>query len=169
MKGWIKDIAIACIAAVLIMQFVKPTIVSGSSMQPTLDSNNYIFLSKQAYTFGEPKRGDIVVFHTDFVTAEGKEELFIKRIIGLPGDVVTISQGQVYVNELPLEEPYIAGVETAGDINELKVPEECLFVMGDNRGASKDSRFEDVGCIPIKEVVGKAFFRLYPFSEIGLI
>lgn len=169
MKGWIKDILIACIIAFVIMQFIKPTIVKESSMQPTLYANNYIFLSKQAYTFGEPERGDIIVFHTNLTTPDGQEKLLIKRVIGLPGDVVTIAEGKVYINEEELTEPYIMEQGTAGYVDHLKIPDDSLFVMGDNRRVSIDSRTDTVGCVKIDQVVGKAFFRLYPFNEIGLL
>jgi len=169
MKGWIKDIIIAGLIAVLIMTFIKPTIVKESSMQPTLYANNYIFLSKQSYRFGEPKAGDIIVFHTDLTTQDGHEKLLIKRIIALPGDIITIAEGKVYVNNIAIVEPYTSDDETAGYIDRLVVPEGELFVMGDNRGVSIDSRDSRVGCVPIKMVVGKAFFRLYPFSGIGLL
>ena len=169
MKGWIKDILIACAIALLIMTFIKPTIVKESSMQPTLYANNYIFLSKQHYRFLEPKIGDIVVFHTDLTTNEGQEKLLIKRVIALPGDVVTIAEGDVYVNGVLLEEPYIYEDETVGYIDNLEVPEGELFVMGDNRRVSIDSRSDSVGCVPADQIVGKAFFRLYPFNSIGLL
>jgi len=168
-KGWIKDIIIAGIIALLIMGFVKPTIVKESSMQPTLYANNYIFLSKQTYRFSEPQRGDIVVFHTDLTASDGSEKLLIKRIIGLPGDVVTIAEGDVFINDMLLYEPYVNGDITAGYINQFKIPEGDVFVMGDNRGVSIDSRDSRVGCVPIDTIVGKAVFRLYPFDMIGLL
>ena len=84
MKAWIRDIAIALLLAVVILQFIKPTIVKESSMEPTLHNNDYILLSKQSYTlFGEPQRGDIIVFHTALKTDTGREKLLIKRVIGL--------------------------------------------------------------------------------------
>ena len=169
MKGWIKDIIIAGLIALLIMTFIKPTIVKESSMQPTLYANNYIFLSKQAYFFSEPKRGDIVVFHTDLTTSDGHEKLLIKRIIGLPGETITITEGNVFVDDVLLDEPYIKENMTAGYIDHLEVAEGDVFVMGDNRGVSIDSRDSRVGCIPIDLIVGKAFFRLYPFDTIGLL
>jgi len=169
MKGWIKDIVIAALVALLIMTFIKPTIVKESSMQPTLYANNYIFLSKQAYLFSEPQRGDIVVFHSDLTTADGHEKLLIKRIIGLPGDKITISEGEVYINDTMLEEPYINGNETKGFIDGLTILDNEVFVMGDNRGVSTDSRDTRVGTVPISIIVGKAFFRLYPFDSIGLL
>lgn len=169
MKEWIKDIVIAVIVALVIIQFIKPTIVKEQSMQPTLYENNYIFLSKQAYLFKEPKAGDIIVFHTDLKTIDGKEKRLIKRIIGLPGDKITIAEGKVYVNDKLLEEPYIMEPYTAGSVDGQIVPEGCLFVMGDNRQHSADSRDPDVGYVQEDKIIGKAVFRLYPFNEIGLI
>jgi len=169
MKEWLKDIAIALVVGLLILQLVKPTIVKEHSMLPTLNENNYIFLSKQSYRFHEPERGDIVVFHTDLVQANGDEKLLIKRIIGLPGDKISISEGMVYLNGAALEEDYTLDGYTASDMEEITVPEDSLFVMGDNRQNSTDSRDPNVGCVDEELILGKAVFRLYPFNEIGLL
>ena len=169
MKGWIKDILIAVAIALLIMTFIKPTIVKESSMQPTLYANNYIFLSKQAYLLSEPKRGDIVVFHTDLTTSDGHEKLLIKRIIALPGDTITIEEGDVFIDDEQIKEPYINGDYTRDFVDHLEIPDGYVFVMGDNRDVSIDSRDSRVGCVPIDMIVGKAVFRLYPFSSIGLL
>ena len=169
MKDWIKDIIIALLIAFVIMQFVKPTIVKETSMQPTLYEDNYIFLSKQSYRFGEPEKGDIIVFHTKLRTQTGKEKLLIKRIIGVPGDVVRIEEGQVYINDEVIDEPYLLEPYTSGFVENLEVPEGSLFVMGDNREHSADSRDPDIGLIKAKDIVGKAVFRVYPFNRIGLI
>lgn len=169
MKEWIKDIVIAIIIAVIIMQFIKPTIVKETSMQPTLYENNYIFLSKQSYRFNEPKAGDIIVFHTELKTDSGKEKLLIKRVIGIPGDMITIKEGKVYINEKPIDEPYTLEPYTSGTIENLEIPEGSLFVMGDNRQNSADSRDPSVGLVKTDKIVGKAVFRLFPFNKIGLI
>ncbi len=102
-------------------------------MEPTLYENNYIFLSKQSYKIGEPDRGDIIVFHTNLTTWEGEEKLLIKRVIGLPGDKITIVDGQVFINEELQEEDYIFEGYTSGNVEDFEVPEGELFVMGDNR------------------------------------
>jgi len=169
MKGWIKDIIIAGLIALLVMTFIKPTIVKESSMEPTLYANNYLFLSKQAYRFSEPKHGDIVVFHTDLTTSDGQEKLLIKRIIALPGDIITIAEGRVSLNGRVLDEPYISEPETGGFIENFEIPEGMVFAMGDHRSVSIDSRDDRVGCIPVNLIVGKAFLRLYPFDKIGLL
>lgn len=169
MKGLIKEILIAVVIAFIIMQFVKPTIVKEASMQTTLYENNYILLNKQAYNFGEPQRGDIIVFHTGLKLENGKEKMLIKRVIGLPGETIKIAEGKVYINDKELMEDYTKDGYTDGWIDSLTIPEGELFVMGDNRLVSVDSRVEEVGCVNIDQVLGKAFVRLYPFNEICLI
>ena len=169
MKAWIRDIAIALLLAVVILQFIKPTIVKESSMEPTLHNNDYILLSKQSYTlFGEPQRGDIIVFHTALKTDMGREKLLIKRVIGLPGDTIDLEDGLVYLNGEVLEENYISvgGTMPHDAGTHFEVPEGEVFCLGDNRGVSKDSRFSDVGFVAIDEIVGKALIRLYPFNKI---
>lgn len=168
MKEWIRDIIIAVVVALIIIQFIKPTIVREKSMQPTLYNNDYIFLSKQSYRFSEPKSGDIIVFHSDLKTEEGKEKLLIKRIIALPGETIKITEGKVYINGKMIEEDYIMEQFTRGEL-EMEVPEGYVFAMGDNRQNSNDSRDENVGPINIDQIVGKAVFRLYPFNAIGTL
>lgn len=169
MKGFIKELIVAALIAFLILQFIKPTIVKESSMEPTLYENNYIFLSKQSYQFGKPQRGDIIVFHTNLTTWQGEEKLLIKRVIGLGGDVISIVDGQVTINDELQKEDYIFEDFTSGYLEDFVVPEGQLFVMGDNREVSLDSRSSDIGCIQVEDVIGKAFFRLYPFDRIGLL
>lgn len=166
-KEWIKDILIAVVVGIIIVQFIRPTIVKEHSMEGTLHENDYIFLSLQAYRFGKPESGDIIVFHSDLKTAAGKEKLLVKRIIGLPGDTISISDGAVYRNGVALDEPYTLEGHTDGQMEEVTVPEDCLFVMGDNRQNSIDSRDPNVGCVSMDQVMGKAFFRLFPFNAIG--
>ena len=168
LKEFVKELVIAIVIALLIMQVGKPTIVKESSMEPTLYENNYLLLARQIYRFEKPQRGDIIVFHSDLVTAGGKEKLLIKRIIGLPGDVITIANGNVYLNGNKLTEPYIKDGTTDGEIIDFEVPQGELFVMGDNRLVSVDSRSAAVGTVKLDRVLGKAFVRLYPFNKIRL-
>lgn len=176
---WVKDIAIALVLAIIISLLVKPTIVKESSMEPNFNENDYIFLNKIAYKFGgEPRRGDVIVFRThsdELIDNKGRNKLLIKRIIGLPGDEIKIAEGKVYVNGELDDQSYTKDGETwvrdaAGNqVLEQTVPEGALFCMGDNREVSVDSRSEEVGCVDEDTVVGKAVFRLFPLSDMGII
>ncbi len=167
MKELIRDLIIVILVAVCIITLVKPIIVKKTSMEPTLYENDYLMISKQAYTiFGEPERGDIVVFPH----VEGNvTELYIKRVIGLPGDNVTIANGLVYINGEPITEEYTKDGVTYGDVTDYLVPEGKIYVLGDNREVSVDSRSEAVGCIDIDEITGKALLRVFPFGKFGFV
>ncbi len=168
MKAFLKDVLIAIAVAVLIIQFIKPTIIKESSMQPTLFENDYILLSKQAYSiFGDPEYGDIVVFHSDIEAMNGDKKDLIKRIIGLPGDVITVKDGVVFRNQVPLTEDYLMEDYTTGFVEEYRVPQGEMFVMGDNRRVSLDSRSEDIGAVSMDEILGKAIWKVYPFKDFG--
>ena len=168
MKEWIKDIGLSVVCAMLILTFLKPIIVKQHSMENTLHQNDYLFVSRQAYRlFGEPERGDIIVFSSEMTTETGKNKNLIKRIIGLPGDTVSIFDGVTYINGEALDEPYTKDGYTLGDMDAVTVPEGMLFVMGDNRQNSADSRSALVGMVDQKTVMGKEVFRLFPFSRIG--
>ncbi len=164
---WVKEIVIAVIIAAIILTFIKPIVVRQSSMEPTFYSGDYIFISKQAYRlFGEPERGDVIVFRTDMKDENNKDKNLIKRIIGLPGDTVEIIGGYVYLNGKLIDEPYLNEQGISGEMDEVTVPDGKLFVMGDNRGVSQDSRDVLVGCVDEQNILGKVFVRLYPFNRI---
>lgn len=170
MKSFLKDLIIAVFIAVVIIQFIKPTIIKESSMQPTLYENDYIFLSKQAYNlFGDPEYGDIIVFHSDIESDNGKKKDLIKRIIGLPGDVISVADGVVYRNDEAIKESYIMEDYTTGQVMEYEVPDGMMFVMGDNRRVSLDSRSEDIGAVAMDDIMGKAVWKVYPFKDFGKI
>ena len=165
---WGKEIIVALIIASVLLAFIKPIIIRQSSMEPTFYNGDYVFISKQAYNlFGDPERGDVVVFHTGMQTDDGEDKNLIKRIIGLPGDTVEIIEGYVYLNGQLLDEPYINEQGLSGEMEAITVPEGELFCMGDNRRVSLDSRDAAVGCVDQDEILGKVFIRLYPFSEIS--
>ena len=165
---WVKEIIVAVIIASVLLAFIKPIIIRQSSMEPTFYNGDYVFISKQAYNlFGDPERGDVVVFHTGMQTDDGEDKNLIKRIIGLPGDTVEIIEGYVYLNGQLLDEPYINEQGLSGEMEAITVPEGELFCMGDNRRVSLDSRDAAVGCVNQEEILGKVFIRLYPFSEIS--
>lgn len=165
---WIKTIVLSLIIALIITTFVKPTIVKNYSMSPTLEENDFLIINRFLYKRGVPKRGDIIVFKSNLKTDLGKEKLLIKRVIGLPGDEVVITEGEVFINGKKIEESYIAGDYTDGNVD-IIVPEDQIFVMGDNRGNSLDSRDDILGLVGYNTIMGKASIRLYPFSRIGLL
>lgn len=167
-KEWIKDILVAIVISIIVMQFIKPTIVREHSMEETLKENDYILLSRQAYgLFGEAARGDIVVFESSLKTQNGNNKLLVKRIIAIPGDTIAITGGWVIINGEPIDEKYTKDGYTTTEMEEVSIPAGYVFAMGDNRQNSMDSRDDRVGLVPLDTVVGKAFFRLYPFSKIG--
>lgn len=171
MKEFIKDLAIALVIVLAITLAIKPTIVKESSMEPTLYENNYLFVNKLAYINKDhPDYGDIIVFKSDLEKEDGKgKKLLIKRVVGVEGDVITISEGAVYRNGELLQEPYTLEGYTSGEVVDHKVSRDEVFVMGDNRSVSLDSRAEEIGNVREDDILGKAFVRLYPFSEIGLL
>jgi signal peptidase I len=129
--------------------------VESISMLPTLEAGNYVIVNKLAYKFGKPSRGDIIIFR---YPPDPQREPYIKRVIGLPGDVVRVSGGVVYVNEQPLVEPYIsAPPDYEGN---WTVPQGYLFVLGDNRNRSSDSH--SWGMVPFENVIGKAWIVYWP-------
>ena len=169
MKEWIKDIVIALVIALVITQFVKPTIVKQSSMEPNFHDKDYLFVSKQAYRFKEPQRGDVVVFDSSLTDEDGNDKLLIKRIIGMPGEELDIIDEKVYITGIMLDETYTMDGTTYGDIQDLIIPEGEYFCMGDNRDVSIDSRDPAVGCVDEEQLVGRVFFRLFPFSGFGAV
>ena len=135
--------------------------VDGASMEPTLQSGEFVIVNKMAYMLGKPSIGDVIVFHFP----RDPEQEYIKRIIGLPGDRVEIEDGQVYVNGQVLNEDYVAAspvYENAWD-----VPSDSLFVLGDNRNNSSDSH--NWGSVPLDYVIGKATFIYWPPTEWGTV
>jgi signal peptidase I len=135
--------------------------VDGFSMNPTLQDGEYILVNRLAYKIGNPVRGDIVVFSFPM---DPRQDL-IKRVIGLPGESISVQDGKVMINGVPLEEPYIAAPPIYNGTWE--VPEGQLFVLGDNRNESKDSH--EWGLLPLENVVGRAILIYWPPPEWQVI
>lgn len=171
-KNLIIDIVIAVALAFVVLIFIRPTIVRQTSMLDTLQENDYIIMYQRAYKHSEPQRGDIVIFQSELTNEEnGSKKLLIKRVIGLPGDEIRISDGQLYINGEEYYEDYIReGVTPSHEIPEegetYVVPDDHYYVMGDNRTVSIDSRYAEVGCITVDQIKGKAVLRLFPFNKI---
>lgn len=169
--------ATVLLIALTVRHFVfEPTVVEGESMQTTLMDGERIFIDKLSYWFTAPARGDIVIVHYP-----GRSEHFVKRIVALEGETIEIRDGYVYINGEQLDESSYASDEWYGRIRLLinspqshngvyTVPEGHVFVMGDNRNWSKDSRSREVGAIPVTEILGRARFVFWPlegFRSIG--
>lgn len=160
--SWVKIIVVAFVLALLIKSFlvVNATVMSGS-MENTIMTGDRIMCNRLAYLFGEPQRFDIIAF--DFTEDDGTEQIYVKRVIGLPGETVYIFGGKVYINDdpEPLRDDFILD-EPWGDFGPFDIPEDHYFVLGDNRIWSYDSKSWPNPYLPEDDILGKAMFRYYP-------
>ncbi len=166
----IEFVAIMAAILVVIRFFIaEPHKVSGSSMFPNFHDQDYIITNKLATKLSSLERGEVIIL----TNPRDKSQVFIKRVIGLPGERVKLSNGLVFVNNQQLDEPYLpTGVKSHGeaflaDDEETVVPNNSYFVMGDNRGASSDSR--ELGPIPKELIIGQAFLRYWPINKFSII
>ncbi|WP_257351422.1 signal peptidase I [Pseudalkalibacillus decolorationis] len=173
---WVKAIGIALLIAFVVRQFLFTNyVVYGESMMPTIQEGNRLIVNKINYDITKPERFDLIVFHAN------EKEDYIKRIIGLPGDKIEYRNDKLFVNGEPIKEPYLKrfrkdleqGSQLTGDFTlkditgQERVPEGTVFVLGDNRLHSIDSRH--IGFIPIDKIVGEVNLRYWPVSEFKLI
>ena len=160
-KDWVIAITIAVVLAFFIRYFIVELYkVSGPSMQPTLMGDERLVVNKFIYRFKEPAKGEVLIFQSP---ADPQKD-YIKRVIATPGDTIEIKDGRVFVNQQLMNEPYILS-KTRGDYPLATVPAGHIFVMGDNRNNSEDSRFADVGFVPYELVKGKAVLVFWPVDE----
>lgn len=176
MKAIWKEIASLCFYLAIVLgctyflvhYALQRTEIEGTSMQTTLYGGDQVVVDKLTYRFREPRRYDIIAFPYRY----GQDTYYVKRIIGLPGEKVRIdAQGTIFINDEALEEHY--GIEAISQPGYASTPkilaEDEYFVLGDNRNDSIDSRFSEVGHVRRSEIIGKVFFRIYPFSSIGKV
>jgi len=157
----LQTVVLALVLYVMIDSVVARVRVENISMLPTLQSGEFILVNKLAYRFSDVKRGDIIVFHFP----QNPHEDYIKRVIGVPDDVIDIHDNQVWINNQQLAEAYIASEPQYSGT--WKVPKDSLFVLGDNRNQSSDSH--SWGFVPYTNIVGRAQVIYWPFSEIRLL
>ena len=173
---WTKALLIAFAVAASIRYFLfTPIVVDGESMMPTLEDGDRMIVNKIGYKLGEPKRFDIIVFHAP------EQKDYIKRVIGLPGDFIEYKDDQLYINGEAIDEPYLQPYKdllTEGkltgdfDLHDIDpaldaIPEGYVFVMGDNRRYSKDSRH--IGIVDQREIVGDTNIVFWPLNEIEIV
>jgi signal peptidase I len=169
----VEFLVILLIAFALVFGFVRPFVleafwIPSESMVPTLEVGDRVFVNKFIYRFHQPERLDIIVFKSFEGTTEGSQEDLIKRVVGLPGDEIAVQHGALFVNGERQEEPYVNNQSPdTSSFGPTVVPEGKVFVMGDNRADSRDSRF--IGPIPFENIKGEAFLIFWPPGHIRLI
>lgn len=164
----IKFVALALVIVIPIRLFIaQPFLVKGRSMDPTLEQRDYLIVDELSYHLREPKRGEVIIFRYP----GNPKEHFVKRVIGIPGDTIQIINGTVTIitkegKTLLLSEPYVVN-HSYESLEDIVVPEDSYFVMGDNRAESFDSRMWHF--LPKKLATGRAFLRLFPFNKIDYL
>jgi signal peptidase I len=162
----VREIGETVIPAVIIALFInlflaQATQVLGQSMEPTLHSSQRVVIEKVSYVLHGPRRGDIVV-----IDSENQSEMLIKRVVGLPGEMIEVRNGQVFIDGELLEEPWTVR-QGGGRFGPQTVPPLHVFVLGDNRGASNDSR--NFGPVLIDDIVGQAWISYWPPGDVGFV
>lgn len=188
------ELPLLVVAALVITLVVKALLaqafsIPSASMEPQLRDGDRVLVSRTSYRLHEPRRGDIVVFPTpgeppedeglvdglidDALTAlalrDPDDRDLIKRVVGLPGETISARQGSVVIDGRWLEEPYLPAETATADFGPVEVPEGHVFVMGDNRSNSRDSRFREVGPVPVESIVGRAIARIWPPGRRALL
>jgi signal peptidase I len=166
MKAFIKELLItlglALVIFLVLQTTIQSSIVLGSSMEPGMEDGQRLIINKAVYHFREPARGDVIILHPPI---EPKKE-YVKRVIGLPGDTVEVRSGMVYINGLPLSEPYIKDAPRYNYASFI-IPENNYFVLGDNRNNSNDSHTG--WTVTSENIVGEAWLRIWPINEWGTL
>lgn len=188
---FLRDVLETVIAAAVLFFVIQALVqnfkVEGSSMEPNVHDDEFVLVSKAVYysfprdtldkllpfvdlgsgddfyLFHQPRRGEVIVFHGP----AGSNKDLIKRIIGVPGDVITIDRGTLFINRQKADEPYIQNIDRGGNLDSTIVPPGHYFVMGDNRPVSQDSR--DWGTITREQIIGKAWLSYWPLDDVGLM
>jgi signal peptidase I len=156
---------LALLALLIAAFFVRTPQVAGLSMSPHIAPGEYVLVNTFAYRFSQPRRGEIVAFHGDSPRQDDARVL-IKRVVGLPGDRVRVDRGTVFLNGVALREPYVRYPDERS-FPETSVPSNCVYVLGDNRAESEDSRF--FGPVSDDRLVGRALLGIWPPPQVGAL
>jgi signal peptidase I len=162
MREIVETLALTLLIFLVIRFVIQSYHIEGTSMQPGLQTNEYVFINKEAYLFHKPQRGDVIVFHFPRDTTQD----FIKRVIGIPGDTIKTDRTHVWVDNVPLNEPYVSA-SLNPSAQTWKVPPNDYFVLGDNRPESSDSR--DWDFVPQDYIIGQAIVVFWPLTAIHFI
>lgn len=164
MRSWLLLILITVMVGLCLRTFVFEIIrVEGPSMEPTLYTDYQVFVDKISYKFGAPNRGDIVICHYD-----GRDGTYVKRVIGLPGETISVKDGRVWIDGEVYDDPYFIG-SIGYSMDAVLVPDNAVFVMGDNRNSSSDSHLSSVGPIDNNQIVGCVRLVIWPFNQIKIV
>lgn len=161
--SWVRLIVCTCVVVLLLNRFViTNAVIPSESMEDTIQVHDRLIGFRLSYLFSDPERGDIIMFKFP----DNEEETYIKRVIGLPGETVTIREGKVYVDGDELIEDYIKEPMDIEKDMEFEVPEDSYFMLGDNRNISSDARYWDNTYLKKDKIIAKAIFRYYPNLEL---
>lgn len=168
-KSWCVTLLITIVVVLVLKNYIiiNASVPTGS-MENTIMPGDNLFGFRIAYMFDEPERGDIIFFYFP----DDESQKYVKRIVGLPGETVTIINGKIYIDgsQTPLEEPYLKEEWTRGiGPYEFVVPEDCYLVLGDNRNESADARYWKTPYVTKEKIIGKALFTYYPFDRWGVV
>lgn len=165
---YIVDVIITILAAYILVSYICcETTVVGNSMETTINNEDTVLINKISYVFNKPKRFDCIAFEQDSVDSS---KVYVKRVIGLPGETIQIKDGSVYIDGEKLEDTISTSILTAGVAsNEYKLGDNEYFVLGDNRNNSEDSRFATVGMVKSNNIVGKVWMIISPFDSFGFV
>ena len=165
---YVADVCVVIVLAYVLVTFIccRSTVV-GNSMEETLSNDNTVLINRISYAFNGPKRFDCIAFEQDSVDSS---KIYIKRVVGLPGETVQIKDGRVYINDVQLDDYVDTTILTPGvAANPYKLADNEYFVLGDNRNNSEDSRFASVGMVKRKNVVGKVWMVIEPFDSFVFV
>ena len=166
LRDVLEAVALAAVLFLVLQFVIQNTVVDGPSMEPNFHDRQWVLVNKLAYRWSEPQRGDVIVFEAP--DASGKE--FIKRVIALPGETVSLREGQVRIDGVPLNEPWLPLADHSA-FGPYTVPDGAVFVLGDNRPQSNDSRswLGGSSALDSERIIGKAFVSIWPTEAWGII